>query len=102
MTSWDRNDGDPRSMFFTSETIIKKFEGKLSGQYSWPFLLDFPKEVTIRGQHQYLSKTYPTPRSFFENEKKVSVQYDLVLRITHGMLRADSKFVFNVFFLAII
>jgi hypothetical protein len=84
-------------MFFTSETILKKFEGKLSGQYSWPFLLTFPKEVTIRGQHQYLSKTYSTPRSFLESEKNVSVQYDLVLRITHGMLRADSKFVFNIF-----
>lgn len=84
-------------MFFTSETIIKKFEGKLSGQYSWPFLLAFPKEVIIRGQHQYLSKSYPTPRSFLENETDVSVQYDLVLRITHGMLRADSKSVFNAF-----
>lgn len=82
-------------MFFTSETVIKKFEGKLSGQYSWPFLLAFPKEVTIRGQHQYLSKTYPTPRSFLESE--TSIQYDLALRITHGMLRADSKCVFNIF-----
>ena len=81
-------------MFFTSETIIKKFEGKLSGQYSWPFLLAFPKEVTIRGQHHYLSKTYPTPRSFHECETNISVQYDMVLRITHGMLRADSKCVF--------
>ena len=84
-------------MFFTSETIIKKFEGKLSGQYSWPFLLAFPKEVIIRGQHQYLSKTYPTPRSFLDSGTNISVQYDLVLRITHGMLRADSKCVFDVF-----
>jgi len=84
-------------MFFTPETIIKKFEGKLSGQYTWPFSLAFPEEVTIRGQHQYLSKTYPTPRSFIENESNTSLQYDLVLRITHGMLRADSKCAFNVF-----
>ena len=95
ITSWDRNDGDPRSMFFTSETVIKKFEGKLSGHYTWPFSLTFPKQVTIRGQHQYLSKAYPTPPSFSENETNLSVRYDLVLRITHGMLRADSKCVFT-------
>ncbi|KAF8806268.1 hypothetical protein BYT27DRAFT_7339440 [Phlegmacium glaucopus] len=91
ITSWDRNDGDPRSMYFTPETTIKKFEGKLSGQYTWPFTLTFPKEVTIRGQHQYLSKAYPTPRSFLERGTNGSVQYDLVLRVTHGLLRADSK-----------
>lgn len=81
-------------MFFTPETTIKKFEGKLSGEYTWPFMLTFPKEVTIRGQHQYLSKEYPTPRTFVEDGTNTSVEYELALRVTHGMLRADSKCVF--------
>ena len=81
-------------MFFTPETVIKKFESKLLGQYTWPFSLAFPKEVIIRGQHRYLSKAYPTPPTFFEDGTKTSVQYDLVLRITHGMLCPDSGCVF--------
>lgn len=89
--TWDRKDGDPRSTFLLPGATVKKFDGKLSGQYTWPFWLAFPKEVTIRGQHKYLSKTYPTPRSFFENGTNPSVKYELILRINHGLLRADSK-----------
>jgi hypothetical protein len=43
----------------------------------------------IQGEQQI----YPTPQSFWERDTRGSVQYELVLRVTHGILRPDSKYV---------
>jgi hypothetical protein len=43
----------------------------------------------IQGEQQI----YPTPQSFSERNTRGSVQYELVLRVTHGILRPDSKYV---------
>ena len=43
----------------------------------------------IQGEQQM----YPTPQTFLERDKSGSVQYELVLRLTHGILRSDSKYV---------
>ncbi|KAF8914294.1 hypothetical protein CPB84DRAFT_1742084 [Gymnopilus junonius] len=97
---WTRSNGDPRSVSPSIEDnaapptshAAKKFDGKLSGQYSWPFSLSFPKDLPAWGQGGRM----PTPQSFFEREIQASVQYDLVLRMTHGILRSDSKLQVNV------
>ena len=90
ITSWARTNGDPRTDAPLSSNT-KKFEGKLSGNCSQPFSFPFPKEVAtgIQGEQQ----TYPTPQSFSERDTRGSVQYELVLRVTHGILRPDSKYV---------
>ncbi|KAF4619752.1 hypothetical protein D9613_004949 [Agrocybe pediades] len=99
IVSWNRNKGDPREMLLAQvgstssapsssrSPSPKKFEGKLSGQYSWPFSFPFPSSVVIPGQ----ADAVQIPQTFLERNVKGSVQYELVLRITHGMLRSDSK-----------
>lgn len=98
--SWNRNNGDPRSIPSTvqndSGTISrspspKKFEGKLSGEYNWPFTFPFPSSVAIPGQGGNLQ----IPQTFLERGVKGNVQYEFSLRITHGMLRSDSKYILH-------
>ena len=98
ITSWTRTDGDPRSVSPTtdvsatsSSSSTKKFDRKLSGNYTWPFSFPFPKEVTIGIQGE--QQIYPTPQTFLERDTTGNVQYELVLRVAHGIMRADSKYV---------
>ncbi|PPQ66742.1 hypothetical protein CVT26_009543 [Gymnopilus dilepis] len=94
--SWSRSNGDPRCVSPSIEDNVssraKKFDGKLSGQYSWPFCFPFPKSLPAQGHEGGL----PVPQSFFERGVQASVQYDLVLRMTHGLLRSDSKMQVNI------
>lgn len=69
----------------------KKFDGKLAGSYSWPFSFPFPQEAPAGGA----GSASPTPQSFAEKHVRGSVQYELVLRMSHGILRSDSKCVFG-------
>lgn len=96
ITAWARSNGDPRLLPSTtdgsapsSSSKIKKFDGKLSGDYSWPFSFSFPQEVamSIQGEQQM----YPIPQSLLDSNTRGNVQYELVLRVTHGILRPDSK-----------
>jgi len=43
--------------------------------------------MRIKGEQQ----SCPIPQTFLERDTKGSVQYELVLRLTHGILRSDSK-----------
>ncbi|KAF9000210.1 hypothetical protein BDQ17DRAFT_682484 [Cyathus striatus] len=67
---------------------------KLEGNHSWPFSFPFPAQADIsaRGGKQ----SYLTPQTFLEHGKNISVQYELVLKVSHGFLRADSKLPVNV------
>lgn len=98
ITSWVRTNGDPRSVSPTPDASTssntKKFDGKLSGNYNWPFSFPFPKEVAVGIQGQ--QSMYPTPQTFLEYDKSGSVHYELTLRLTHGILRSDSKLHANV------
>jgi hypothetical protein len=73
----------------------KKFDGKLSGQYSWPFSFLF-KDIQVLGQKDQEGRQSSPPQSFFERGIQGSVQYELVLRMTHGILRSDSKLQVNI------
>ncbi|PPR04656.1 hypothetical protein CVT24_011874 [Panaeolus cyanescens] len=89
ITVWTRAHGDPHTMLLNGDSRAKKFEGKLSGNYTWPFTFAFPSEVQLNGPHR-------TPPTFFDRKLMCSVQYDLVLKISHGMLRSDSKLTVDV------
>ncbi|CAA7259913.1 unnamed protein product [Cyclocybe aegerita] len=111
--NWTRSNGDPRSpspepssgpspvarsnsnssAFPTSNVRTKKYDGKLSGDYAWPFAFSFPSEVSMPGTS---SSTCPAPQTFVEKGINGTVQYELVLRMTHGMLRSDSKLLVNI------
>ena len=101
--TWNRANGDPRAVSpstsssslartrsLHTRTSSKKFDGKLSGSYSWPFSFRFPTEISLRDSSAE-SKTYPLPQTFVERSANVNVQYELVVKMTHGILRADSK-----------
>jgi hypothetical protein len=75
---------DPRASSPTARP--KKFDGKLAGTYSWPFSFAFPQTTT--SAH---TASNATPQTFSEKNVNASVQYELVLRMTHGILRSDSK-----------
>ncbi|KDR84081.1 hypothetical protein GALMADRAFT_54556 [Galerina marginata CBS 339.88] len=101
--SWTRANGDPRSMILplrdtsnSSSSRPKKFDGKFSGQYIWPFSFAFPRSIPIPGQHDQGANPSLIPQTLLERETKGSVKYELVLRITHGILRVDSKLHINV------
>ncbi|KAJ3501070.1 hypothetical protein NLJ89_g9505 [Agrocybe chaxingu] len=111
--NWTRSNGDPRSLlpepssgsspvarsnsnfstFPTSNVRTKKYDGKLSGDYAWSFAFSFPSEVSMPGTS---SSTCPAPQTFVEKGINGTVQYELVLRMTHGMLRSDSKLLVNI------
>ena len=132
--SWTRNGGDPRPKSIMAHVgaaearSSKKYEGKLSGKYSWPFSFPFPSEMeqseigssttsispsathspspnqsssTSRrtGSSSNASTCSALPQTFSEREAKGSVQYELVLRMTHGMLRSDSKLLVQVMYM---
>lgn len=81
---WSRHSGDIRH---SSAASGQKFDGKSSGTYSWPFTVPFPKEVAIAGHDE----VFPIPQTFLERGVDASVQYELILRVAHGVLRRDSK-----------
>ncbi|KAF9534572.1 hypothetical protein CPB83DRAFT_878940 [Crepidotus variabilis] len=68
----------------------KRFDAKLFGSYLWPFSFPFPAEVTIPGLDSE-GKAYPTPQTFNEKGVNAAVQYEVILKMTHGVLKADSK-----------
>lgn len=102
--NWTRSHGNPRTVILNAgpttqssassssssvdtTTRSRKFDGKLSGQYIWPFSFPFPSEITLEGD----DRKYPAPQTFLERGESTTVQYSLVLKMTHGMLRADTK-----------
>ncbi|KAH9482506.1 hypothetical protein JR316_0004606 [Psilocybe cubensis] len=98
IVSWNRNNGDPRSLFLlpgeTPASLAartKKFDGKFVGKYSWPFSFPFPETISLPGHHGQPNIQTPTPPTFLERGTQGNIGYELVLRITHGILRSDSK-----------
>lgn len=90
---WDKSNGDPRS-----QTLIKGFNGKLSGNYQFPFSLPFPDHVDLspalvgKGKNSSRnSLVCPTPPTVLERSLAANVEYQLILQITHGFLRLNSK-----------
>ncbi|KAF5321357.1 hypothetical protein D9619_000548 [Psilocybe cf. subviscida] len=126
--SWTRNGGDPRPKSILAHLeaaearSCKKYDGKFTGKYSWPFSFPFPSEMEqselgsstfsippppsrssssqsssdSKGTGSGASTRFALPQTFSEREAKGSVQYELVLRMTHGILRSDSKLLVQI------
>ncbi|KAJ6576649.1 hypothetical protein DFH09DRAFT_1149928 [Mycena vulgaris] len=62
---------------------------KLLGACAWPFSIPLPKAVSIKdGGHDTL---FHLPETFLERHTRASVSYEIVVTVSRGKLRADSR-----------
>ncbi|KAF9057795.1 hypothetical protein BJ165DRAFT_1423537 [Panaeolus papilionaceus] len=85
VVTWTRADGHPHE----NPAVRKKYEGKLEGDYTWPLNFSFPSEIQLNGSQH-------APPTFVDRKSMCSVQYDFVLKISHGILRSEAKLNVNV------
>jgi len=94
VTIWDKNAGDPRmphpSPLDFDGSKKTKFNAKLEGTYSWPFSIPFPTEISIPHRNG-TQRVIPTPQSFLERNVNANIQYQVVVHMTHGLFKANSK-----------
>ncbi|TFK49960.1 hypothetical protein OE88DRAFT_1645739 [Heliocybe sulcata] len=62
-----------------------EYTAKLKGPYSWPFSIELPPEVYVRGV------AYPLPPTFQDKDVQFTVQYDISVRLRRGRMQTDSK-----------
>ncbi|KAF7315911.1 hypothetical protein MIND_00107700 [Mycena indigotica] len=81
---WTAADGDPNSP--GSILAGSKLNGlKLKGDYSWPFNIAIPPEISHGGE------TYRLPHSLLDKSTLCSIRYTTELRVVRGKLRPDDK-----------
>ncbi|KAJ6629497.1 hypothetical protein B0H10DRAFT_1868027 [Mycena sp. CBHHK59/15] len=80
-TLWSTAEGDPLQPSMSG----KNWNGKLKGDYNWPFSIELQTTVSKNGQ------TYNLPHTFLERLARFSVQYTLELRLLRSKLRTDDK-----------
>ncbi|KAH6902825.1 hypothetical protein BKA70DRAFT_1434444 [Coprinopsis sp. MPI-PUGE-AT-0042] len=92
-TIWDRNMGDPRVPLSPLDGPFNRpprFDSKLKGQYNLPFCFPFPVEICLPRKGGDVQQVVQTPQSFLERGTSASIQYELVLVLTHGLFRSNS------------
>ncbi|KAF7374624.1 hypothetical protein MSAN_00347200 [Mycena sanguinolenta] len=70
-----------------------KFNGKLSGDYHWPFSISLPKEVTLPDptrRHGEV-RTYKLPQTFLERTTRATVFYELCVHVARSTFRVDNN-----------
>ncbi|KAF7424449.1 hypothetical protein PC9H_009756 [Pleurotus ostreatus] len=82
--------------------IRQESSGKLLGTYSWPFHVDIPKQVTLPIGSYGSSQTYTLPQTFLERHTRAGIKYDVIVRISRGKLRVNSKLTATFGYLPII
>lgn len=92
---WDKNAGDPRmphpSPLEFDGSKKTKFNAKLEGSYAWAFSVHIPTEIILPSRSGSTQNFVQTPQSFLERFVAANVQYHLVMHITHGLFKANSK-----------
>ncbi|KAJ3916050.1 hypothetical protein F5877DRAFT_81258 [Lentinula edodes] len=83
---WSKGQDDPHTYRTDLDNIGNSSTGsktgKLSGSYTFPFSISLPMTDAAGGA---------LPETFLERTSGVRVQYELVLKIGRGRLKADSK-----------
>ena len=64
-----------------------KFNGKVQGDYTWPFSIDLPKEVLLNRK-----KMYTLPETFNEQQTRAYITYDVSVRFVRNKLRTDYRY----------
>ncbi|PPQ66184.1 hypothetical protein CVT24_000161 [Panaeolus cyanescens] len=107
---WKKADGDPRS---TTTSGTTTFNGKLVGEYEFPFSFPFPTETDLAECPGYktsnigrasdrrdsVNPVFPCPQTFLERNLPINIEYDLVLQVHHGLLRPDTKIKTSIVFI---
>ncbi|TCD64993.1 hypothetical protein EIP91_003360 [Steccherinum ochraceum] len=70
------------------------FNGKLSGQFQWPFNLAIPPTVDLVSASG-MQETFRIPPSFSERLTRIHIQYQLIARFRRGKFRVDRDTVFS-------
>ncbi|KAF9058188.1 hypothetical protein BJ165DRAFT_114949 [Panaeolus papilionaceus] len=75
-----------------------------SGNLEIPFSFPFPTEVNLTTNTKGkcspdIQTIFPTPQSFLERDLPSNIDYELVVRVKHGLLRADTKLKVPVVFI---
>ncbi|KAJ7041041.1 hypothetical protein C8F04DRAFT_187597 [Mycena alexandri] len=79
---WTTSMGDPR----TPSSAAKEWDGKLHGQYRWPFSINLQKAFTAA-----IGEEFRLPHTFTEHFARANVEYYIELRIIRGKFRPDDK-----------
>jgi hypothetical protein len=74
---------------------------KLFGHCVWPLSFPLPKTVVVPTGSGEM-RSCRLPETFLERDTRVSVQYDLTINISRGILRSDNRSVYVVLLLTYI
>ncbi|TFK66220.1 hypothetical protein BDN72DRAFT_823709, partial [Pluteus cervinus] len=85
---WSKTSGSPQS---TATTPSSKNDGKLCGEYTFPFSIPFPSVIGVSRGRNPSSQLFSPPQTFFERNSTVNVRYELVVRISRGKLRSMGR-----------
>ncbi|KAH9481313.1 hypothetical protein JR316_0005835 [Psilocybe cubensis] len=99
---WSQSDGDPQRMNVLRETesltrqgsstLSARFNGpKLVGQYTWPFCITLPKEVSVPYGKGKALRSFALPQTFNERHAKGSIRYEISLRINRGRFQPNYR-----------
>ncbi|KAJ6558644.1 hypothetical protein B0H10DRAFT_1846698 [Mycena sp. CBHHK59/15] len=81
---WSKGGGYPGS--------APRLDGRLSGDYRWPFSIYIPKDVVLPDPgRRGVVRTYHLPQTFLERSTKASAHYYLSVNITRSAFREDSE-----------
>ncbi|KAJ6520896.1 hypothetical protein DFH09DRAFT_1331546 [Mycena vulgaris] len=88
---WLKGMANPRES--NVATSASPYDGRLSGDYHWPFSISLPKEVTLADPNEKHGppQTYHLPQSFLERNTRGSVYYELFVHIARSTFRVDNK-----------
>ncbi|KAJ7779266.1 hypothetical protein B0H16DRAFT_809918 [Mycena metata] len=75
---WTTSMGDPQ----TPNSAADKWDGKLHGQYRWPFSIDM---------QEVLGEQFRLPHTFTEHFSRAKIEYYVELRIIRGKFRSDDR-----------
>lgn len=79
---WSKSPDAPRATSPSEGTTGSKLVGKCT----WPLSIPLPRTVNEVGED---AEPYPLPETFREMDMHASVQYELVVHVARGKLRAD-------------
>lgn len=99
---WSQSEGDPRSVNASRDINITfghvssvppaRFSGRLLGQYTWPFSITLPKEVSVPCGKGKQPQMFALPQTFNERHAKGSINYEVSLRINRGKFQSDHRY----------
>ena len=100
---WSPSDGHPRNTFdisgghlspSTSRTSSgAKFSGKLQGEYTWPFSLDMPSEVSVPSGSRGEIKVFSPPQTFNDRHAHGSIVYEVLIKVTRSKWKTHYRYV---------